>query len=261
MADVFGQIYSLSDPRAPEVPRYFGQTTQGLKRRFYGHVNEARRRSRRHVSRWVADLLREGLVPLIHLVSTAQTAEELDTHERAAITAGRAAGFSLCNITDGGEGKSGWVTSGETRAKMRQSALGRKPAPEWFVKMRGRKLSNEHRAKLVASHLGKKLSTDHVEKRRIAQAGLRRTGVALEKLLSARRRPDVRERMTAGQVLAWTDSGIRARRIVGMTLAQNRPDVKARKSSGAKASWNDPEVRARRTAALVAAWVRRREAA
>lgn len=50
----------------------------------------------------------------------------------------------LVNLTDGGEGKSGWVTSPETRAKIGAANRGRIRTPEAIektaVKLRGRKL-------------------------------------------------------------------------------------------------------------------------
>ncbi|NZD50521.1 NUMOD3 domain-containing DNA-binding protein [Rhizobium leguminosarum] len=55
----------------------------------------------------------------------------------------------LVNLTDGGEGASGWLISDETREKIGKAA-------------RGRTLSAEHRAKISEGNRGKKLSPEHI---------------------------------------------------------------------------------------------------
>lgn len=56
---------------------------------------------------------------------------------------------TLCNLTDGGDGTSGWVPNAETRARLAAAAAG-KPGP-----MLGRSHSEEARAKMAAARRGK----------------------------------------------------------------------------------------------------------
>lgn len=229
MPETFGIIYRLSDPRFPNVPRYFGQTTKTLKVRLSAHISEAGRGSRTHVGRWISVLLREGLSPLIHQVSAATSKDELDAQERSAIATGRASGLRLCNITDGGEGH---------------------PGP----------FSPEHRIALSRSHAGKKQSEEQVERRRRAQTGAKRTGIALDNIRAALARPEYRARLSSAQAAAWSEPRKRELRIYGMTIAQNRESVKVKKAAGTAASWANPDVRAQRIASIKDAWRRRREA-
>lgn len=115
----------------------------------------------------------------------------------------RRIGVNLCNMTDGGEGKSGCQHSAETRQKLsdslrgekhplfgvsrteltkqklRDANIGKKATVEARQKMSdarigkighmlGKKASNETKAKLSAIHLGKPKSEDH--KRKISEA-------------------------------------------------------------------------------------------
>lgn len=144
-----GQIYLLADPREPNMPRYYGQTVKPLGTRLARHINVATNGGRRHVARWIRGLLLANLRPLIATVAYGFSREELDRLERAAIDQGRAQGFPLCNLTDGGGGAKGWKASAETRARMSAAARGpRKPR------------SVETRAKLSAANLGKRLTPE-----------------------------------------------------------------------------------------------------
>jgi hypothetical protein len=103
----------------------------------------------------------------------------------------RGNGVDLCNMTDGGDGISGYKftaevlarlsiarkgrpsprkgtsPSAESREKMRQAKLGRKLSDEHRAKLRMRKMppaSAETRAKISMALTGKPLSQDHIDK-------------------------------------------------------------------------------------------------
>jgi hypothetical protein len=78
----------------------------------------------------------------------------------------------LRNLTDGGDGKSGWKASKETCDKISKSLMGRKRTPEQIEKHRmsmlGRKLSEEHKRKIGEGGKGKKMSPETIEKMKVA---------------------------------------------------------------------------------------------
>ena len=87
---------------------------------------------------------------------------------------------NLCNMTDGGEGMSGFLHSEETRNKMSKSrkgntnSKGRKLSDETKLKLskanKGKKLSDKTKLKLSEVGKGRKQSPEHIAKRRAAQA-------------------------------------------------------------------------------------------
>lgn len=77
---------------------------------------------------------------------------------------------SLVNLTDGGDGKVGYIVSEETKAKMSKI-------------MTGRKFTDEQRIKMGVSRIGIKLSEPHKEKIRLAGIG-RKHSEASKKLMS-----------------------------------------------------------------------------
>jgi hypothetical protein len=64
----------------------------------------------------------------------------------------------LVNLTDGGEGTTGWKPTEETRKKLGQH-------------LKGKHLSPEHRQKLCTSHHGVPKSPAHIESMRLARLG------------------------------------------------------------------------------------------
>ena len=80
----------------------------------------------------------------------------------------------LYNMTNGGEGSSGWVPSEESRRKMSQSSKGKTHSKETRRKMGeakkgntymlGKTLSEETRRKMSEAHKGKTLSEEHKRK-------------------------------------------------------------------------------------------------
>lgn len=112
----------------------------------------------------------------------------------------------LANLTDGGEGQTGYITSEETKEKLRQAQLGKKLPPlssetkerirqanlkenlsEETLEKRskallGRKLTPEHIEKMRQANIGKKQSPETVEKRRQANLGKKRSLEFKEKM-------------------------------------------------------------------------------
>ncbi len=190
------RLYSLSDPRAPLIPRYYGQTIKPLERRLQQHVTSATRGDRRHVARWIRGLLLAGIRPWITPIADARDREELDKIEVEAIRAAREAGIDLCNLTDGGGGAKGWTAPPETRERMSLSARGpRKPrSAETRAKLSvanmGKRATEETRAKLSAVLKGKKKpprTPEHAAKIVAARAGWRPTPEQIAKKAASMR--------------------------------------------------------------------------
>lgn len=79
---------------------------------------------------------------------------------------------SLVNLTDGGEGTSGWVASEDTRAKISRAAIGR------IVSVSTKEL-------ISAAHKGRKLKPEHVAKIAKANTGRKHTEEAKAKVGAA----------------------------------------------------------------------------
>ena len=81
----------------------------------------------------------------VHIVAYWETEELAFAHEKELITEFRALGVELANMTDGGEGSTGWIPSEETRKRIGDAG-------------RGRKHSAESCAKMSASRIGRRWS-------------------------------------------------------------------------------------------------------
>jgi hypothetical protein len=179
-------VYVLTDPRTEEV-RYVGVTVRGLNRRLNEHVSRARTGARSYRDSWIRQLLALGLRPDISRVGFAWDDDWVEAEQRW-VAHYRAAGARLTNLTDGGEGNSGYVPSEETRAKWRAARRGKKYAPGRVPAMLGkhhteearaaiaaasasRKQTDAAKAKISAARKGKPLSKEHVEKMAAAKRG------------------------------------------------------------------------------------------
>jgi hypothetical protein len=89
----------------------------------------------------------------------------------------------LLNMTDGGDGASGYIHSEQDREKNRQKQLNREPiSDETRQKLIAAKLgkkrqphSEETKEKMRSAKLGKSLSEDHIEKVRQSKLGIKRS--------------------------------------------------------------------------------------
>lgn len=128
------QVYVLLDPRDGAV-RYVGVTTRGLALRLAGHISAARRREKSPVRSWIKGLLACGLRPVISMIESVPAGDGWRAAERAWIAHYRTVGAHLTNLTDGGDGASGWVPTSEYREARRISSTGRKHTQETIARM------------------------------------------------------------------------------------------------------------------------------
>jgi hypothetical protein len=97
------------------------------------------------------------------VVASWPTEAEAFEHEKFLIWCFRDMGFGLVNLSDGGEGQSGWVPSKETKGRISAAKKG-KPSPR-----RGVPLAESARLKMIESKRGKTLTAEH--KAKISAAG------------------------------------------------------------------------------------------
>ena len=217
-------IYILTDPRNGDI-RYVGKTCRP-RARFSDHCNARNQRGR--CLNWERTLQRLGLTCGIIIVSSGLTAEDAITSERRWITLGRTLGWPLTNLTDGGEGASGYRHPLEAREKFRAARLGKKLSPETIARrtasVLGSKRSEETRARmreaqrghkpteqcLILSrnaNLGSKHTSEHVEKIRQALLGIKRSAETNAKHgLATRGRKRTQEqidRIRSGALRGW----------------------------------------------------------
>ena len=197
-----------------------------------GHGNRAwtmrcRNRHHRHIT---ATLKKLSLMVDVRIVADGFTEPEALRAEIDRIAFWRAAGAELVNITDGGDGVCGLKHSAETRAKMSEKASARKREPhseetkrkigeanrialkgkknpEHSARLKGRKLSAEHRAALSAGAIGRVVSEETRAKLRASNIGQTRSVEACEHMSASHlgKRPTLETRLKRAQSMreAW----------------------------------------------------------
>lgn len=148
-------IYAFTNPEIPGEYRYVGKTVNTLRKRLEGH-----RRSLLTSSAWVYRWIRtlDAFPPVVVLEET--TDDIVCERERVWIAALRAAGHRLTNLTDGGDGLSGYRHPPEVIARVTAKLRGQKRSPETCARIgdvhRGRKRPPETGEKIRAAKLVKR---------------------------------------------------------------------------------------------------------
>ena len=151
----------------------------------------------------------------VRIVKRNLTEREAFDHEKEIIACLRAFDYRLCNLTDGGEGASGWIAPESTRAKMRATRKGRPGTPH-TVETRQRlsilarlrahpKHTAETIQKISVSHKGKKFSEEH--RANLAKAAANRSDEWRAKMRASKTgmvySPETRERMRIAHTAKW----------------------------------------------------------
>jgi hypothetical protein len=134
---------------------YMHRRADDLKPFYIGKGKGGRARSKANRNpHWLRTASKHGLV--VEVIANWPTEREAFEHERFLIKCFRDIGYKLVNMSDGGEGQSGWVPSKETRQKISASTTGRRLSPEasaaQAAKLRGRKQTPEQ---IEAARLGR----------------------------------------------------------------------------------------------------------
>lgn len=154
-------FYTLSDPRTPDVIRYIGKTKSPLNRRLSGHISSTKRAfldkgTRNYNMNWIKSLLDLGLKPLILEIDSIECeddSKEWIIFEKYWISQFKSWGFSLTNLTDGGDGNQNQYFSKESIEKRAE-------------KIRGIPRPQEIRDQISESNKGKPKSAEHIKNTR-----------------------------------------------------------------------------------------------
>lgn len=113
-------VYALKDPRTQEI-RYIGKSSIGLERpKKHKNISELKKKT--HKSNWINSLISLGLMYEITILEECISEEHVMRQEMYWIKFHRELGTDLTNLTDGGEGNSGWNPSEEVRQNMSEAA-------------------------------------------------------------------------------------------------------------------------------------------
>lgn len=132
-------IYVLKHPETGEV-RYVGKA-KDPRDRYHSHIHASKSSSKLPVVRWIAKLKQDGLLPIMEMIELTPD-ENFAKREQAWVAHYRSKVSSLLNITEGGEGLSGFNHSEKTKEKIAQAFRGharprdtrekiRKEIPNW----------------------------------------------------------------------------------------------------------------------------------
>jgi hypothetical protein len=210
-------VYGLVDPRTDEV-RYIGKSEHGISRpRSHSRANALRIDGNSHKANWIRELQREGLEYRIVVLDMLPDGDATGLYELEHywISRGRASGWPLTNLNDGGPGQSGHRKSEKTLAKLRDSMNSSLAVKEAQLNRRGKKQgpypprTAEHRERLRQSHLGKTLSPESRAKVGVASRGNKYC-------LGKRQSPETRAKRSESLRRVWLDPEYRERHRLSM---------------------------------------------
>lgn len=171
-------------------------------------------KDRTYKANWIRSLQRKGLDYKITILEEVPSVENLASAEVWWVLFGRACGWPLTNLTNGGEGTVGVVRSAETRARIVAALTGRKRSLEsrqrqsTTLKQRGHKPSLEIRTKGIAAVRGKPVTLSQslaVSKSNKARIVTAETRAKMSASRSARpNSPETRAKISAAKRLRDT---------------------------------------------------------
>lgn len=161
-----------------ELPFYIGK---GKDSRCHVHLRPSSLRGRSRKNSIIKKAMSEGvdvLVEIIHADLSEENASNIEVSEIARY--GRVEdGGILANHTKGGEGRSGFSPSAETRAKISAGNTGKKRTPEMSAAMserrKGRKRTDIHAGQIGDWARGRKKSPETIAKMSAAKTGKTQT--------------------------------------------------------------------------------------
>ncbi len=141
------KIYTLNDPISGDV-RYIGQTFRTLKTRLREHLRD--KITNQHKMYWIIKLSKLNLTPKIVLIKENLNKEECNRLEIEYIKTYKEAGYKLINITNGGDGTTGYKFLSD-RTGDKNSFYNKKHSEEtkkFLSEIRGSLMTKENKEKL-----------------------------------------------------------------------------------------------------------------
>lgn len=212
-------VYVLLDSRKPGTWKYKvpGKTLTFTHQPFYvgkgkgsrmsSHLEaKANHRGNNHKQNIIAKIRKNGYEPIVQQISPLETEVTAFAKEHTLIRGiGRAdqKNGPLVNLSNGGQGPSGYVhsekvrkatslahtgkiVSAETREKLRLASTGKYHSAETKAKISaaktGIKLSADHKAKIAAGNKGKIISAETIIKIKIARLGFKHSDASKKKM-------------------------------------------------------------------------------
>jgi hypothetical protein len=230
-------VYALF--RESGVPLYIGK---GCGDRWLHHEKRARNGVGGYKHEIIRGMQARGLEVIKVKLHEGLTEAVAHAYEVALIRAiGRGQAGPLVNLTDGGDGVSGFKhppgkkRSPEHVAKVAAARRGKKFSPESLAKLSashlGKPVSLEARAKLRAAFVGKKHSPEHIEKRTAPQRGKKNTAEARAKMSAAHQgrklSPEHRASQSAARLGKSRSAETRARVTAGLRAFHARRRAEA----------------------------------
>lgn len=170
-------VYLYIDPSRNDEVFYVGK---GTSYRSHKHL---KRKDKHPMAQKVQKMLRDGVEPIITKLECSSESIAFELERGLINTIGRKDlnEGTLLNLTNGGEGVSGRITTEETRQKLKlvsignRNGLGYKHTPDACKKisdgLRGKPKSVEHIAKAASAKKGMKFSPEHRAKLSAAKMG------------------------------------------------------------------------------------------
>lgn len=248
-------VYILARPDGR--PFYIGK---GAGQRIFVHAQEARRGHVCHKCNTIRKIWKQGGVIQQYIVLETDDEQEAFAYERDLIALhGR---DMLCNLTDGGEGSSGVVTTEEVRAGRRVVTKALWNDPDYRARMSQamaeRWADPEARTRMTDGIKGA-WAKPEVRRKQIdamttalADPGVRARISAASK--AQMENPAARENLRAANMRAMADPVLRAKIGAAKKKWWDDPQRREAQRSATKALWSDPDYRARMSAASKARW-------
>jgi hypothetical protein len=232
-------IYGLIDPISLMV-RYVGLSSSGMERPK-AHTQPCLRTAATHCGAWIRSLALQGLVPSITVLEECPK-EALSAQEGWWIAFGRALGWPLTNLTNGGERT---THTAELRAKMstaRKGKPGKSPTEEtrakisaWRKGKPGKSPSVETRAKASAANKGKLSGDRNPAKRPEVRAKISLSSIGIKRLRTAEHNAKIAASYLGFKHTAETKARMREKALKRLSMPA---ETRAKCSAASRRRWS-----------------------